>query len=469
MMLSPAASSMIVAGTSVMLLVALAAAIIVLARRGSRLSRHARRAASHHSAIARLRRTDRVNELGAAERYWTQMRDSAAPVLVTSPDGKVLAASAPVMAMFGYRDEEEFKQVSMQALYVNPEDRKRQLSFILREHGEVRSGEFRMKHRDGREINVLTTVRVIVSANGESCYEGVLTDITELRAAVEERRRLEGQLHLARKLELVGRLASGIAHEINTPMQFIGDNLSFLKRAFERLTAQLLPHTGTTAPASRLPLNSPEKMKEFLADIAEAFAGSLEGVERVSETVRAMKEFAHPGDLEMTSTDLNQALRTALVVGRSEYKHAAEVELQLGDIPPVDCRRAELNKVFLNLIVNAAHAIEAKGAARGTITIRTRTDGALVRIEIADTGCGIAAAVLPRIFDPFFTTKAVGKGSGQGLAIARTIVTGHGGDLDVASTVGQGTTFTITLPVAPHSGPAAVEAAVPIDLEAPIG
>ena len=461
------ASSTTIAGVSVLLLFAFAVATAALVRRCFRLTRHAKRAARHRAAIARLRR---ATELCAADQYWVQIRRASAPILVTSPDGDVLAASAPVIEMFGYSNEEEFKRISVTQLYVNPLDRSRYLSATLLEHGHVRSGEFRLKHRDGHQISVLTTVRVIVSADGASYYEGVLTDISDLRAAFEERQQLEAQLHLSRKLELIGRLASGIAHEINTPMQFIGDNIIFLKRAFERLASQLQPN-GHTSPAAAAHVSSPEKLKELLADVAEAFEGSLEGVDRVSETVRAMKEFAHPGDIEMASTDLNQAIRTTLVVARNEYKHAAEMKLELGDIPPVDCRRAEINKVFLNLIVNAAHAIEETSArGRGTITIRSTADGAYVRIDIADTGCGIPAAVLPRIFDPFFTTKAIGKGSGQGLAIARSVVKSHGGELSVASTFGQGTTFTITLPVGGSTNAVVAAApAIPLDLEGSIG
>ncbi len=240
-------------------------------------------------------------------------------------------------------------------------------------------------------------------------------------------------------------------------MQFVGDNINFLQRAFARLSVKLS--------------GNPE-MAELLADVNDAFEGSLEGVKRVSETVRAMKEFSHPGDLEIGSTDLNQALGTTLVVARNEYRHVADVKLELGDIPPVDCRRAEINKVFLNLIVNAAHAMEAKGpGTRGTLTIRTSSDGARVWIDIADSGCGISPAVVPRIFDPFFTTKAVGKGSGQGLAIARSVVTGHGGELTVRSKVGHGTTFTIMLPVTRETGVAGpVRASTNVaDLEASIG
>ena len=423
------ASTAIVVGSVVMVLV-MTVACVILIRRCHRLGRYARRAARHRAAIARLRRS---TELSAADRYWVQIRSATAPVLVTSPEGVVLAASGPAIELFGYRSEAELRAIPVADLYANPTDRLKSLSTPLLQHGHIRSSEFRMKRSDGRPVNVLTTVRVVMS-EGATHYEGILTDVTELRAAFDERQHLESQLHLAKKLELVGRLASGIAHEINTPMQFIGDNVTFLKRAFAQLAAQL--------PAA------PQKMQELLADVADAFAGSFEGVERVSETVRAMKEFAHPGDLDMAATDLNQAIRTILVVARSEYKHAAEVKLELGDIPPVNCTRAEINKVFLNLIVNAAHAIEESGKGRGTITIRSSADGPRVRFEIADTGCGIPATVLPRIFEPFFTTKAIGKGSGQGLAIARSVVRNHGGELEVASVVGQGTTFTIGLPAA---------------------
>jgi PAS domain S-box-containing protein len=435
---------------SLVLLLLMAVGCFMLIRRCRRLGRYARHAARHRAAIARLRRS---RELSTADRYWAQVRSANAPVLVTSPEGAILAASGPAIELFGYRTEEELRTTSVAELYFNPADRLKSLSAPLLEHGHIRSSEFRMKRRDGRPVHVLTTVRLTLS-EGATYYEGVLTDVTELRAAFDERQHLESQLNLAKKLELVGRLASGIAHEINTPMQFIGDNITFLKRAFAQLVARL--------PAAGGP-------QELLADVADAFAGSFEGVERVSETVRAMKEFAHPGDLDMTATDLNQAIRTILVVARSEYKHAAEVKLELGDIPPVNCTRAEINKVFLNLIVNAAHAIEESGKGRGTITIRSRAEGASVRFEIADTGCGIPATVLPRIFEPFFTTKAIGKGSGQGLAIARSVVRNHGGELQVASVVGQGTTFTITLPGADGLVAAGAAPSVSLVLEDSIG
>jgi len=401
-----------------------------LLRRLQRLQRHAETARRYRGNIARIRQLDRLSRLSAIESYWTRVRESAAPVVVTTPEGAIVAGSKTFIELFGYASEEELKQAPITDLYVSPAERGPNVRAALEQQGRIRNLELRMKRRDGHEVRVLASVRV-VSMDDAGYYEAVLTDITELRAAVAERQQLETQLHLARKLELVGQLASGIAHEINTPLQFIGDNAVFLKSAFDRLTAG--------APIGDRP--------RLLNDVSEAFRDSFEGIQRVSETVRAMKEFAHPGDLEIASTDLNQAIRTTLIVARNEYKHAADVRTELGDIPPVDCRRAEINKVLLNLIVNAAHAIEAAGKpGRGTITITSRSDGERVYIDIADTGCGIPPAVMPRIFDPFFTTKAVGKGSGQGLAIARNIMKAHGGELTVASTVGAGATFTLKLP-----------------------
>jgi two-component system, NtrC family, sensor kinase len=168
-----------------------------------------------------------------------------------------------------------------------------------------------------------------------------------------------------------------------------------------------------------------------------------------------MKEFAHPGDGEMCAVDLNHSLETTLIVARNEYKQIADVVTEFGDIPVVPCRPGAINKVFLNMIVNAAHAIEYKagqGGGRGRITVRTFHDTAGVEIDISDTGCGIPKALISRIFDPFFTTKPVGKGTGQGLAIAHSVVKSHGGHIGVESMPGVGTTFKIRLPLTDGAG-----------------
>ena len=178
----------------------------------------------------------------------------------------------------------------------------------------------------------------------------------------------------------------------------------------------------------------------------------MDGTTRVTGIVRAMKDFAHPDQGERVGADLNRMLTTTLTVARNEYKHVANLELDLTELPPVLCNVGELNQVFLNIIVNAAHAVGdvvKRTQSPGRITIRTHLDGDIAVVEIADTGGGIPAAIRERVFDPFFTTKAVGKGTGQGLAIARAIVVEkHGGQLTFESVEGNGTTFTIRLPVA---------------------
>src|SRR5262249_25213531 len=175
--------------------------------------------------------------------------------------------------------------------------------------------------------------------DGAALYETVVTDISRLREAEEQRRKLQAELDLARKLEMIGQLASGIAHEINTPIQFIGDNAHFLKRAVERLGALVKQREDPTVR----PVMQPTDLAALLKDMQEAFDGSFEGINRVAEIVSAMKEFAHPGDAEKTATDLNHAIQTTLVVARNEYKHAADIVLELGEIPSVDCRRGEIN------------------------------------------------------------------------------------------------------------------------------
>jgi two-component system NtrC family sensor kinase len=189
----------------------------------------------------------------------------------------------------------------------------------------------------------------------------------------------------------------------------------------------------------------------LLENIPKALDRSLEGLTRIATIVRSMKEFAHPDQTAMTEIDLNRAIQSTLVIAKSEYKCVAEVDTDFGDLPLVTCHGGEVNQVVLNLIVNAAHAIGdvVQGTDRkGTIAIQTRHEGAFVAIRIADTGGGIPEAVRDRIFDPFFTTKAVGKGTGQGLTIARAaIVERHLGDLTFETEVGVGTTFIIRLSI----------------------
>jgi PAS domain S-box-containing protein len=288
-----------------------------------------------------------------------------------------------------------------------------------------------------------------------------------LIAEMRERERMATELRLAQKLESVGRLAAGIAHEINTPIQYVGDSLSFLqsaaadlqnlrdeyRRAIKRLAARE-PAEDVLSPVESL--EAAIDLEFMATEIPKAFQRTLEGVERVAAIVRAMKEFAHPHGTDHSCADLNRAIETTLAVARNEYKYCAQVETRFGAMPEVRCNVGELNQVFLNLIVNAAHAVDESGkdACTGRITVVTSASTDTVSIAIGDNGCGIASENLEKIFDPFFTTKPVGRGTGQGLAIARSIVVEkHGGRIDVESTVGKGTTFTVHLPIAGRGSP----------------
>jgi PAS domain S-box-containing protein len=282
---------------------------------------------------------------------------------------------------------------------------------------------------------------------------------------MQERERMAIELRLAQKLESVGRLAAGIAHEINTPIQYVGDSVSFLQSAetdlvklrteYRRAIGRLVDHEPAQSVLPELEALESNLDLAFLSqEIPKAFERTLAGVERVAAIVRAMKEFAHPDSAQHDYADLNHALATTLTVARTEYKYHAQVDTRFGELPLVNCNVGELNQVFLNLIVNAAHALAESGkdASTGRITIVTAAAGDQVTISITDNGCGIPQESLDKVFDPFFTTKPVGRGTGQGLAIARSIIAEkHGGRIDVHSAVGRGTTFTLHLPVNGHS------------------
>jgi signal transduction histidine kinase len=280
---------------------------------------------------------------------------------------------------------------------------------------------------------------------------------------ISDRKQMEVELRHAQKLEAVGGLAAGIAHEINTPIQFVGDNTRFLQDSFRDGTEMLQKYEELCEEARRGSVR-PELFDEvqevrkridwdyLRLEIPKALDQMLDGIGRVAKIVRAMKEFSHVDrSPEKTAADLNKALESTLVVARSELKYVADVEEDYGQLPPVVCHLGDLNQVFLNLLINAAHAIGdvmKKTGKKGRIAVRTRQDGDCVEVLISDTGSGIPPALREKIFDPFFTTKEVGKGTGQGLTLARTIVVEkHGGTLTFETEVGKGTTFHVRLPV----------------------
>jgi PAS domain S-box-containing protein len=283
-------------------------------------------------------------------------------------------------------------------------------------------------------------------------------------ADVTERKYLEGQLRQAQKLEAIGQLAAGIAHEINTPTQYIGDNAKFLKNVWPTVE-ELLSTCKTILQESRrgplvtstlaqlLQWSEDADLPYILREVPRAIDGSLEGVQRVSGIVRAMKEFSHPGSENKSAIDVNRAIETTIQVAHNEWKYVADVRAELDrSMPPVPCFAGEFNQVILNLLINAAQAIEEvvgrNSDRKGTITVTTTHDEEWAEIRVQDTGAGIPEEIRPRIFEPFFTTKDVGKGTGQGLALAHsTIVKKHHGQIWFESEVGSGTTFVVRLPL----------------------
>lgn len=280
-----------------------------------------------------------------------------------------------------------------------------------------------------------------------------------LARTLRERDALEIQLRQAQKLEAVGRLGAGIAHEINTPIQFVSDNCHFVQSGLEELQ-QLRELQRELFIAATLQAESGDELRQrwqsaecdadlaFLdSELPQAMERSLNGLTRIGEIVRSMREFSHPGQKQASMADLNQLIRSTLTVATGELKHVADVVTEFGDLPGVPCFAGELNQALLNIVVNAAHAMQGAGAERGTLKIRTWVEDDAACIHISDTGPGIPADIRHRIFDPFFTTKAVGQGSGQGLAIAYNVVAKlHGGELRILPQ-GPGAHFMIRLPL----------------------
>jgi two-component system NtrC family sensor kinase len=281
----------------------------------------------------------------------------------------------------------------------------------------------------------------------------------QLRLEAEMRARMESELRLAQKLEAVGQLAAGIAHEINTPMQYVIDNLTFLSEAFGDLK-RLLPAYGRAVAAlggGQEALAREIRDLEHEVDLAtldrelpRAVQEMVDGVRRVTDIVLSMKEFALPDNKEKMLIDVNKIVRNTLTVARNEYRYVAEVTADLGDLPLVSCRGGDIGQVILSLVMNAAHAIadSATNGELGKITLSSAVDGEdFVRITVHDTGPGIPPEIRDRVFDPFFTTKDVGRGKGQGLAIARAVIDKHGGTLTFDTEPGRGTAFHVRLPI----------------------
>lgn len=388
--------------------------------------------------------------------YRTLAERSHAGVYVVQ-DGKFRYVNANTASYAGYNREELIGRESN--MLVHPDDRKKE----EQQAGDMLKGkrtapyEFRIVTKNGETRWIMETVTSI-TYEGRQAILGNCMDITE------RRQREIQDLHV-QKLESVGQLAAGIAHEINTPIQFVGDNIHFMSDAFRDIfsLASLyadLKNLNIADPADCADLRGRVLDKMDAMDIGylreeipRAIEQSLDGIERVSRIVQAMREFSHPGGVEKTNFDLNRAITATVILSRNEWKYSMELTTSLApDLPLVEGYPSELHQAILNLIVNAAHAVQARlqsePGAKGLIEVTTRRAGDEVEVCIRDTGTGIPTEVHAKIFDPFFTTKEVGKGTGQGLTIAQNIIVRkHGGTIYFESKVGEGTAFYIRLPL----------------------
>ena len=281
---------------------------------------------------------------------------------------------------------------------------------------------------------------------------------------VTERKALQAQLAQSQKLESIGQLAAGVAHEINTPTQYLGDNIRFLKDSFDDIDGLLAAYGSLllSAKAGQIDSTTISDLENKLADadlsfllseVPSAISQSLQGIEHVTRIVGAMKEFSHPGVEEKVAIDINKAIESTITITSNEWKYVADVNTSFDlELPPVLCLPGEITQVVLNIIINAAHAIadccKDNEGYKGIIAVQTGRDGDWVEIRISDTGGGIPESAQSKIFDPFFTTKEVGQGTGQGLAISHAvIVEKHAGTIQFETELGQGTTFIIRLPI----------------------
>lgn len=395
---------------------------------------------------------------------------------VPTGDFKMTFVSANAKRMLGYEPSEMVADPNFWFNHIHPDDAPNIFSSLALVFVEgQRTYEYRFKASDGRYLWMHDSLRLIYDDHGNPLeVVGSLTNITDrklmeeaLQREGEEQMRLinqlretQAQLLQSEKMASIGQLAAGVAHEINNPVGFVNSNMGALKNYVESLLDLVtvydqiftkLPQTESV----RADLDAAREQAdlEFMRDdVTDLVRESMDGLKRVRDIVQSLKDFSHVGETEWQMTDLHHGLDSTLNIAHNEFKYKATVEKHYGDLPLVKCLASQINQVFMNLIVNASHAIKD----HGVITIRTGCENDWVWVEIGDNGCGIPEDIRSRIFEPFFTTKPVGKGTGLGLSVSYNIVQKHGGRIEVHSEMGVGTRFIIRLPVDPRLPESAV-------------
>jgi PAS domain S-box-containing protein len=385
-------------------------------------------------------RQEVVREAARRRALFDHERDG---LVLLNEDGSIFEANPSFLAMLGYEPQE------LAELRIGDWDARLQqiaaddVAAWLKESDRFHETHYRRK--DGASTAVEVSISCIEWDN-RILYLLSVRDATEFRE-------LQRQLMQAQRLESLGQIAAGIAHEINSPMQFLLSNVSFIEDSFASLNELIDKIHDKPSEFDQKSITDGIDVEFLNEEIPLCFKEMHEGIDRVVKIVSAMKEFSHPGSSSKTLTDINHLLDNTLIVCRNEWKYDAQVITCFDpELPRTRCFPDQLNQVLLNLIINACHAIQSKKEASpehaGCITISTKHTGNGIEILVEDNGCGIPETIMHRIFDPFFTTKTVGKGTGQGLAIVHDlIVNKHGGHIHCDSTPGQGTTFTVLIPL----------------------
>jgi len=413
---------------------------------------------------------DRVDTASPLVRLRYLIDNTPAIIYCTVPSGdfKMTFVSNNAYHVLGYRPEEMLADPNFWFDHIHPDDAPNIFSSLALVFTEgQRAYEYRFRASDGAYLWMHDTLRLIRDEHGAPLeVMGSLTDITArkhmevaLQAKGEEQQRLivklrdaHEQLLQAEKMASIGQLAAGIAHEINNPVGFVNSNMGTLQSYVATLFGVIddYERAGGADPllAARYAAVRANADLAFLRqDVDELVKESMDGLKRVRDIVQALKDFSHVGETEWQVADLHRGLDSTLSIVGNELKFKATVEKHYGALPQIPCLASQLNQVFMNLLVNAGHAITEVTPMRGLITIRTGAEGDWVWVEVGDNGHGIAPEHLSRIFEPFFTTKPVGGGTGLGLSLSYGIVNKHGGRIEVASQPGAGARFTVWLPV----------------------